>query len=166
MVVTPFTDVLPTPHHFSDRVSFTTGTTETTCNLWSVKMYGSLGISAAVGHSALSASNRATRLADYRANENKVMGNSGSWNVWVALETYMQLQEAFGWSFYATIFTQYRGISDPGTDAARINEWVRRSSYVAGKNLGPFYQAWGFPVTQFVIDEIASLPAWTEDPMV
>ena len=147
-------------------MSFTTGTTEATCNLWSVKMYGSLGISAAVGHSALSASNRATRLADYRANENKVMGNSGSWNVWVALETYLQLQEAFGWSFYATIFTQYRGISDPGTDAARINEWVRRSSYVAGKDLGPFYQAWGFPVTQSVLDEIANLPAWAEDPMV
>ena len=143
---------------------FTTGTTETTCNLWSVKMYDSLGISAADGHSALSASNRAARLAWYRAN--KVMGNSVSWNVWVALETYMQLQEAFGWSFYATIFTQYRGISDPGTDAARINEWVRRSSFVADRNLGPFYQAWGFQVTHSVLDEIANLPAWAEDPMV
>merc|ERR1712194_964619 len=89
--------------------------------------------------------NRATRLADYRANENKVMGNSGSWNVWVALETYMQLQEAFGWSFYATIFTQYRGISDPGTDAARINEWVRRSSYVAGKKPRPLLPGMGIP---------------------
>jgi hypothetical protein len=153
-------------HNHQYRGWFLPGTTETTCNLWSVKMYDSLGVSAAVAHPALSASNRATRLAAYRANENKVMGNSGSWNVWVALETYMQLQEAFGWSFYTTIFTQYRSISDPGTNAARIDEWVRRSSHVAGKNLGPFYQAWGFPVTESVLDEIASLPAWAEDPMV
>ena len=153
-------------HNHQYRGWFLPGTTETTCNLWSVKMYDSLNISAADGHSALSASSRATRLADYRANANKVMGNDGPWNVWVALETYLQLQEAFGWSFYTTIFTQYRGISNPGTDSARIDEWVRRSSTVASKNLGPFYQAWGFPVTQSVLDEIENLPAWAEDPMV
>jgi hypothetical protein len=82
------------------------------------------------------------------------------------MEMYMQLQEAFGWSFYSTIFGQYRNISNPGNFAARIDEWVRRSSQVAGKNLGPFYQAWGVNVTHPVLDEIASLPTWIENPMV
>ena len=125
----------------------------------------------------------------------------------------MQLQQAFGWSFYETIFKQYHNVSDPGRPdggfnitedgeddeddevishqddenescfrgtassspscekqlkklAARVDEWVRRASHVADRNLGPFYQAWGFNVTQSVLDEIANLPAWAENPML
>ena len=50
-------------------------------------------------------------------------------------------------------------------DQAKIDEWVRMTSEVANKNLGPFYTAWGFPTTQSVLDSIASRPAWAEDPM-
>ena len=31
------------------------------------------------------------------------------WNVWVALDTYLQLKERFGWGFYKTIFRELFG---------------------------------------------------------
>ena len=190
-------------HHFSIRVLHLSGTGETTCNLWSVRMYEELGASGinVTDYMAEKPVEWAARVADYRANKDNVTYMQLGMNSWhlpsgSGMETYMQLQQAFGWSFYSTIFTQYSNISDPGrpddgfneddefishqddtkTDeddpeaifrrAARRNEWVRRASHVADRNLGPFYQAWGFNVTQSVLDEIANLPAWAEDPMV
>jgi hypothetical protein len=107
--------------------------------------------------------------------------NFESWEVWTALETFVQLQEAAdfdvsGWAFYTTIFAQYREWAQssasedlPSTDAERVDEWVRRTSAVAGRNLWPFYEAWGFSqavgVTQATIDEVSRLPTWVGNPM-
>ncbi len=140
------------------------GTTETTCNLFSV--YGSeevLGISRDVAHSALDPDERATRIAAYLAGGADFWGE---WSVWTALETYLQLQEAFGWELYEEVFADYReATSSPSTDTERIDEWVLRTSQAAGVDLGPFYLAWGFPVSSDILDEVALLPAWDEDPM-
>ena len=180
---------------------FATGTIETTCNLWSVRMYEELGASGinVTDYMADKPVEWAARVADYRANKDNVTYIELGMNSWnhpggSGMEAYMQLQQAFGWSFYETIFKQYRNISDPGSEggeddeddevishqddedvpdenklkniAARVDEWVRRASHVADRNLGPFYQAWGFNVTQSVLDEIANLPAWAENPMM
>ena len=70
------------------------------------------------------------------------------WNVWVALDTYLQLKERFGWDFYKTIFANYLALSEaalPLTDQARIDLWVIQSSEVAQHDLSDFYLAWGFP---------------------
>jgi hypothetical protein len=148
-------------HNFQYRPWVLPRTTETTCNLWSVYMYEKIGVSNA--HSQMLPANQERKIDEYLATG----PDFTEWSVWTALVTYMQLQEAFGWAFYTTIFTQYResGVS-LSTDAQKIDEWVRRSSLVAEVNLGPFYTAWGFPTSQSVLDEISSLPDWDDNPML
>ena len=92
----------------------------------------------------------------------------GEWKVWTALFTYLQLQEAFGWTFYTTVFDQYRAMDDddkPTNDEEKTNEWVLRTSVVANKNLGPFYTSWGFDISDAVLGEIDQLDDWEDNPM-
>ena len=142
------------------------GTTEASVNLWSVYVYEEvLGISRDVAHSALAPDDRAQRIEDYLAGGADFWAD---WSVWTALETYLQLQEAFGWEFFVDLFAEYNGLSgaeEPSGDQARIDQWVERSSLAAGRDLGPFYEAWGFPVSEEVLDSISTLPVWLEDPM-
>ena len=141
------------------------GTTETTCNLFSV--YASetyFGLDRSVAHSALDPASRTDRIADHLA--------SGApfedWSVWVALESYLQLQEAFGWALYVDVFTHFREQSYadwPADDQERIDQWVVATSIVAGVDLGPFFVAWGLPVSEWALDDAALLPLWEDDPM-
>ena len=152
-------------HNFQWRGWLIDGTTETTCNLWSVFMYRNLSMTAAQGHPALTTSKRSTRLSSYLATGTPP-DFAGQWSVWTALQTYLQLAETLGWDLLTTVMVQYRALtSQPSSNQAKIDEWVRMTSEVANKNLGPFYTAWGFPTTQSVLDSIASRPAWAEDPM-
>ncbi len=48
----------------------------------------------------------------------------------------------------------------PKNDDEKRDQWMVRLSKTAGKNLGPFFQAWGVPVSQAAPDEIKKLPAW------
>ncbi len=142
------------------------GTTEASVNLWSVYVYEEvLGISRDVAHSAIDPDSRATRIEDYLAGGADFWAD---WNVWTALETYLQLQEGFGWELYFDLFAEYNDLApheEPADDQSRIDMWVSRSSEAAGRDLGPFYLAWGFPVSPEVIDAIAVLPEWLDDPM-
>ena len=139
------------------------GTIETSCNLWSVYVYEEVvGRHRDETHEAIRPEARAARMAAYLAGG----ADFGDWSVWVALETYLQLQEAFGWRLLTELFVEYRALRDvPRDDAQRIDTWVVRSSTHAGVNLGPFYVAWGLPVSQAALDVVAELPAWAEDPM-
>ncbi len=142
------------------------GTTEATCNLWSVYIYEQVvGRHRDMTHGAIAPAQRAERLASYLAGGADFV----DWSVWTALETYLQLQEAFGWDYLTDLFVEYRDLDDaqrPRDDAARIDDWVVRSARRAGMNLGPFYLAWGLPASPEALDSIADLPAWPEDPMV
>src|SRR5262249_45611980 len=41
------------------------------------------------------------------------------------------------------------------------DQWVTRFSQIVGKNLGPFFAAWGFNPSQAALDAVATLPVWT-----
>ncbi|MEC9070823.1 MAG: M60 family metallopeptidase, partial [Myxococcota bacterium] len=118
------------------------GTTEASCNLWSVYVSEEVfGIDRSVAHPALDPAAREERTASYLAGGADFWEE---WSVWTALETYLQLQETFGWVLYQNLFPEYRKLSEgdsPQTDQERINQWVVRSSEQVGMNLGPFYQA-------------------------
>ncbi len=149
-------------HQWADWVL--PGTTETTCNLWSVRVSEAVaGIDRGRAHPALDPASRAGRIADWQANP-----NGRDWSVWTALETYLQLQEAFGWDWLPALFTEYRALPDvarPGDDAARIQQWVQRSSRAIGRDLTAFYAAWGFPIDAATRAAVADLPAWADHPM-
>ncbi|MEE2750758.1 MAG: M60 family metallopeptidase, partial [Myxococcota bacterium] len=140
------------------------GTTETTCNLFSVYvMEEVVGVDMGAGHSAISDAERQTRLQDYLDNGADF---ANDWSVWTALETYLQLQEAFGWEFYTSLFTTYRDDAiQANSDSERIETWIRLSSAASNRNLGPFYKAWGFPMSASLENELSAYPSWAEDPM-
>ena len=81
----------------------------------------------------------------------------------LALTMYIQLQQGFGWDAYKKVFAEYRRLPDaerPKTDAEKRDQWMVRFSRTAGRNLGPFFQAWGVPTTPEARASLADLPAW------
>ncbi|KAG3277301.1 TRPM8 channel associated factor 2 [Ictidomys tridecemlineatus] len=138
-------------------------TTEATCNLWSVYVHETvLGIPRARAHPALNPAEREKRI---KAHVGKGAPLS-DWNVWTALETYLQLQEAFGWEPFTQLFAAYQTFSGlPKDNVSKMNLWVKKFSETVQKNLVPFFEAWGWPVQQEVADSLACLPCWQENPM-
>ena len=143
------------------------GTGETTCNLWSLYLYETIiGKSSENTHRAVRALNRRQNFMKY------ISGGKNfekDWNVWTALETFMQLQEAFGWEAYQEVFDEYNKLENserPKEQQDKNDEWMVRFSKTVGRNLGPFFRAWNIPVTEKALAEVSQLPDWAEDPMV
>jgi hypothetical protein len=81
----------------------------------------------------------------------------------LALTMYVQLQEAFGWETYKKVFAAYDKLpagKRPRTDAEKRDLWLVTFSRTAGRNLGPFYEAWGVPTSEKARASIKDLPVW------
>ncbi len=81
----------------------------------------------------------------------------------LALVMYAQMQEAFGWNAYRRVFATYLALPDrerPRTDDEKRDQWLVRFSEEVGRNLGPFFEAWGVPTSQAAPDSISHLPEW------
>jgi len=81
----------------------------------------------------------------------------------LALLMYVQLQESFGWETYIKLFAEYRALPDnerPKNDDEKRDQWMVRFSKAVGKNLGPFLEAWGVPISETAFREISGLPTW------
>ena len=81
----------------------------------------------------------------------------------LALFMYVQLQQAFGWDAYKQVFATYRALSDaerPHDDAEKRDQWLVRFSRQVGRNLGPFFEAWGVPTSRAARNSITDLPVW------
>ena len=142
------------------------GTTEASCNLWSVHtMEEVVGIDRAEGHPALAPEKRAARIQAYIDGGRNF---NADWSVWTALETWLQLQEAFGWDPLIEVQQQYLADppgADPGDGAGRVNRWALRMSEATERDLSDFFLAWGLPLTEATRTEMAAWPAWSEHPM-
>ncbi len=151
-------------HQWADWVL--PGATEASVNLYSVHaMQYVVGLAPVSGHPAITPAMRDATIRAYVAGGRNF---ARDWNVWTALETYLQLEEGFGWPLFTTLFAEYRALAAadrPADDAARVQQWIVRSSQASGRNLGDFYAMWGFPMTDATRSAIASLPAWTANPM-
>jgi len=81
----------------------------------------------------------------------------------LALIMYDQLQKAFGWETYKKVLAGYNDPANgaqPANDGEKRDQWMVRFSRACGKNLGPFFQAWGVPTSEKARAAIAELPAW------
>ncbi|NIR01199.1 MAG: hypothetical protein GTN78_13535, partial [Gemmatimonadales bacterium] len=68
-----------------------------------------------------------------------------------------------GWDAYKRVFAEYRGLPEserPKTDADKRDQWLMRFSRAVGKNLGPFFTAWGIPTSQEARASLSDLPTW------
>jgi hypothetical protein len=85
-----------------------------------------------------------------------------------ALVMYEQLQQAFGWNTFKTLFRKYRALPDaerPQTDLEKRDRWMVEFSRQTGKNLGPFFQAWGLETSPEARASIRSLPCWAPEEL-
>ena len=137
------------------------GNTETTCNLYS--MYLMEELVGLTGHGAMSQSSRQSRTETYFNNGAQI----SSWSVWTALETHIQIKEAFGWAPFTAAFQEYyyNYTSQPSGDSAEFNQWAIQISLNTGHNLMPYLAAWGFPLLQSSWDAVDHLPVWNTDPL-
>lgn len=122
-----------------------------------------------IAHTAPPISELATAARSARV-EAYIMGGrdfDNDWSDFTALETYLQLREAFGWAPLRQSVREIAALATaerPATTDARLQQWVARSSRAAGRDLSPFYVRWGWPVSATTRAQTASLPAWTEIP--
>ena len=141
------------------------GTGETTCNLWSVYLFEDcVGKNRDETHRAIRPLDRKQRLNAYF--------NGGAqfedWSTWVALETYLQVQEAFGWEPFKKVFDEYNRLEPeerPKGQESINDQWVIRLSKACGKNLQPFWTTWGLPMSGEVSRALKDLPVWEEHPV-
>lgn len=151
-------------HNHQHRDWTFSGTTEVTCNLFSLYVIQTLCDTDGPGHGAMSPTKRRQRLEQH-------LKNGAPFDQWksspfLALTMYAQLQEAFGWDTYKRVFAEYRALDKaqrPRNDDEKRDQWMVRFSNAAGRNLGPFFQAWGVPTSQAARDSIAHLPEWMPD---
>lgn len=84
----------------------------------------------------------------------------------LALLMYAQIQRAFGWDPFYTVFAQYEALPKgerPSTDDQKRDQWMVRMSRAVGHDLGPFFERWGVPVSRAARRQSASLPGWMPD---
>ena len=138
------------------------GTTEVTVNLFTLYVYESLiGILPTSDPWPISNRSRAELMALYNF-------NNPDFEQWkrehhLALIMYVQMQQKFGWEAFQQVFAEYLNLPDadrPKSDDDKRDQWLVRFSRTVGRNLGPFFEAWGVPTSQAARDEVADLPAW------
>lgn len=142
------------------------GTTEATCNLWGAYLADEL---LKIPRDQLHPNFHPLRRQQLRnAYFAKGANFTGNWNGWTALDSYLCIQDAFGWKPFQRVFDQYNRLEIwemPASKQRRNDEWVRRFSKVVGRNLAPHYQTLGLRVSPSVVEEVSRLPEWTDDPM-
>lgn len=138
------------------------GTGEVTCNLFSLYCMETLcGKPPGQGHDAMEPARAEKRLRSYLAMGDKF----GRWksDPFLALTMYHQLRVGFGWETYKKLFAEYRDLPKaerPKNDDEKRDQWMMRFSRTVGKNLGPFFEAWGVPTSAAARESIKELPAW------
>jgi hypothetical protein len=137
------------------------GTVEVTVNLFTLYVYEKVcGKKPRAARGNLALENRNKKLKKYLATKDF---NKWKSDPFLALIMYVQLQESFGWETFKKLFAEYRklpGRERPRSDNDKRDQWMVRFSRAIGKDLGPFFQAWGVPTSEKARQEIASLPDW------
>ena len=138
------------------------GTGEVTENLFTLYVFDKVcGLQRAKTHGEMDPQVRARKMKAYLA----AGADFQKWkqDPFLGLQMYIQLQEAFGWETYKKVFAQYRGLpasERPKNDAGKRDQWMVRFSRAVGRNLGPFFQAWGVPTSAEARAAVAALPGW------
>lgn len=136
------------------------GTGEVTCNLFTLHALETICNlpPGTRGHNAVDAP---PPLTDYLAGG----PDFEKWkrDPFLALRMYIQMKDAFGWDVFRQVFAEYRALpvaDRPRSDDEKRDQWLTRFSRAAGRNLGPFFQAWGVPTSEAARRSIADLPPW------
>lgn len=153
-------------HNHQDGAWTFEGTGEVTCNVFTLYVLETVCGVADAAHEKV-AGEEALRARE------KYLAEGRSFEQWksdpfLALQMYAQLRLAFGWDVYRRVFAEYRALGSgerPATDDEKRDQWMVRMSRATGKNLGPFFEAWGVPTSASARDSIRGLPEWLPEGM-
>ncbi|GAB4469411.1 MAG: hypothetical protein OHK0029_42030 [Armatimonadaceae bacterium] len=142
------------------------GTGEVTNNLFSLYGYEKLNGIRAGGHPNMASERIGKQFREYIA-------SGASFDQWkrdpfLALYMYVQVQKEFGWEPFTKVFAEYRDLpasERPRSDDEKRSQWMVRLSRAVGKNLGPFFAAWGVPVSDDARQSLSELPVWLPDEL-
>ena len=103
----------------------------------------------------------------------KIKAAGDKWAVWksdpfLALTTYIQLVQAFGWESWRKYLHSFADDSfgaAPKNDEEARDQFLTRYSRITGKNLGPFFTAWGIPVSSSAKAQVDKLEPWMPKEM-
>ncbi|MFN7561039.1 MAG: M60 family metallopeptidase [Prosthecobacter sp.] len=149
--------------HNHQRGTFTfDGTGEVTNNVIGMYCYDAvLKKDWLIGHGGISEESRKDHIKKIKAASNK-------WQTWksdpfLALTTYIQLIQEFGWESWRKYLHSFDGTEygpEPKGDDEARDQFLIRYSKIANKNLGPFFDFWGIPVSSSAKAEVSKLEAW------
>jgi hypothetical protein len=149
--------------HNHQRGDFTfEGTGEVTNNVLGLYVYQAvLDKDPYIGHSGITRDAQKEHIAAIKKAENKF----ALWKKepFLALTTYAQLVDAFGWDAWRKYLHSFADPSfgpAPKSDDEKRDQFLVRYSKISGKNLGPFFEAWGIPVSSNAKTEIGKLEPW------
>ncbi|EFC39610.1 predicted protein [Naegleria gruberi] len=86
----------------------------------------------------------------------------GDWTS-AGLLFYLDLIQAFGWVSIRKAFAEYYTAASgtlPTSEDEKRDQWVVRYSKIVGRNLGPFCDAWSFPISQSAKSQVSNLTSW------
>lgn len=136
------------------------GTGEVTCNLFTLYVLQTVcGKQDVTGHDALA--DRARKAAEHVRKGAPFAAWKG--DPFLALATYVHVIEGFGWEPFRRLFAAYRALPDaerPRSDDDKRDQFLVRLSQKVGRDLGPFFVAWGVPTSAAARARVASLPRW------
>lgn len=142
------------------------GTIESSVNLWSVYVHEEvLGIPRSEAHGALAEGEPGRRWQAY-VESGKARDQ---WQVWLALDYYLQIQQAFGWQAYKDVFAAYQQLGEderPRNDAEKFDLWLVKLSQAVGRDLTAFHEAWNLPFSESARQAVADLDPWLDHPAV
>ena len=136
------------------------GTGEVTNNVFSIYILEKVcGIETRKGHDAL------PKLDEMMKKHLAAGAPFEKWksDPFLALTMYIQLREAFGWEPFIKVFSEYRDLpadARPKNDDQKRDQWLTRMSRCVGRNLGPFFTAWGVPTSETARKSLSDLPDW------
>ncbi len=150
--------------HNHQRGEFTfDGTGEVTNNVFGLHVFTAvLGKDMTFGHTGVSQDSQKKHIKEIRA------AGSNKFALWkkdpfLALTTYVQLVDGFGWDAYKKYmysFSEPKFGPEPKTDEEKRDQFLVRYSKIVNKNLGPFFEFWGIPVSSSAKAEVAKFETW------
>jgi hypothetical protein len=150
-----------TGHNHQSRDWTFRGAGEVTVNLFTVYVLENVCGLTSEAHASFTKKARAEKLEKY-------LKSGAKFETWkkdpfLALDMYIRMQEAFGWEAFKKTFAEYRELAPaerPKDDDQRRDQWLVRFSRTVGRNLGPYFEAWGVPTSSSARDSISDLPVW------
>jgi hypothetical protein len=147
-------------NHQSDDWTFD-GTGEVTVNLFTLYNLKQLGIKRESAHPEQKSEQRTKKRDKYFAAGSPF--DQWKSDPFLALIMYSDIIDEFGWEPFKAVFREYRELKNeerPKNDDEKRDQWMVRLSRQLGKNLGPYFDRWGVPVSQTAKNAVKELPVW------